>query len=256
MADRRERRTVRRRVQVGLRVASTLPVSGALLLWLSLQSQIPYEDLLLDPASLGGLPWYTGLVSNLGVLGWTTATATGAFGAWVARYGGRPGAAAMLTRGSLLSGLLLFDDLFQLHVVVHPLFGITKPMVYALYLAVALWWIVGQRHEVLRTNYEILLTAVALLGLSVIVDQAADRLTGLITLAPDVRLLLEDAPKFVGVLVWAQYFVVTSWAITRSIISELRSRAEATTRAEETRGTSTSEGPEVAAGAASATMPG
>jgi hypothetical protein len=122
-------------------------------------------------------------------------------------------------------------------------------MVYALYLAVALWWIVGQRHEVLRTNYEILLTAVALLGLSVVVDQAADRLTGLITLAPDVRLLVEDAPKFVGVLVWAHYFVVTSWAITRSIISELRSRAEDTT------GTGPLERPEVAAGAASATMP-
>ena len=36
------------------------------------------KDVLLDPSHLAGLPWYSGLISNLGVLGWTLAAVAAA----------------------------------------------------------------------------------------------------------------------------------------------------------------------------------
>ena len=42
------------------------------------------KDVLLDPAHLAGLPWYTGLISNLGVLAWTLAAVAAAAAAHIA----------------------------------------------------------------------------------------------------------------------------------------------------------------------------
>lgn len=219
MADRRLDRTGGFRLQPLLPLVVIWPAGIALLAVLALQRQVPYSELLLDPNSINKVPWYTGLVSNLGILGWTTATVAGLFGTWIARFGGRPGAAAMLGRGSLLSALLLLDDLFQLHVLVRPLLGLPKSVVYVGYLGVALWWVVGQHREIIRTRVAVLLAASAALGLSVVVDQATGRIG---VLGGDAALLIEDAAKFLGVLAWAQYFVLTASDIVRSIINELR----------------------------------
>lgn len=186
----------------------------ALILGLLAQRQVPYDQLLLDPNSLNKVPWYTGLISNLGILGWTTATATGFFGSWVAQYGGRPAAASMLRWGAVLSTILLFDDLFQLHVAVKPL-GISKPMVYLGYLVVTGWWTAAQFREIRRTRAELLLASGAAFAASVVVDQIGSSIP---LLGPQGVLVLEDASKFLGVLAWAQYFTLTSSDIVKSIV--------------------------------------
>ena len=168
---------------------------------------------------MNGVPWYTGLVSNLGVLGWTVAASVGFLGAWIAASGGRPGAVSMLRGGALLSSILLLDDLFQIHVVVEPLFGISKPVVYAAYLVLTGCWALTELSEIRRTRYELLLAAGAAFFTSVVVDQTG---RGVIGLSPSVSLLAEDAAKFLGVLAWAQYFAVTSTDVLRSILAELR----------------------------------
>ncbi|MGB5759299.1 MAG: hypothetical protein WBM50_20465, partial [Acidimicrobiales bacterium] len=190
------------------------------------QRQVPYDELLLDPNNINKVPWYTGLVSNLGILGWTTATATGFFGSWIARYGGRRAAATMLGRGAVLSTILLLDDLFQLHVAVKPLLGVSKPVVYVGYLVVAAWWFATGRDEIARTRTELLLASAAAFGGSIVLDQLGPAIFGL----DEARsLLLEDACKFLGVLAWAQYFVLTSSDIVESIVTDLRTeRSEPT----------------------------
>jgi hypothetical protein len=222
MSDRRTNRTGLSRLRPLLPLVCIWFLGCVLLTGLVLQRQVPYNELLLDPNSINRVPWYTGLVSNLGILCWTTATATAFFGAWLARFGGRPAASTMLARGAVLSSILLLDDLFQLHVAVKPLFGVSKPMVYACYLAVAGWWVVTQRTEIRRTRAELLLAALAAFGGSVIVDQLGAALP---LLNADRSLLVEDACKFLGVLAWAQYFVLTSSDIGRSIVTELREQA-------------------------------
>lgn len=224
MADRRSRRTGLARLRPLLPLAVIWSAGLVVLVAVTLQRQVPYDELLLDPNNLAGVPWYTGLVSNLGILGWTTATSTGFFGAWIASYGGRPAATRMLLEGSALSTVLLFDDLFQLHVLVGPLFGLPKYVAYLAYLALAGHWAVSHRHELRRTRLELLLASGGAFAISIGFDQIAGPLT---LLSAGQRLLVEDAAKFLGVLAWADYFLLTSGAIVTSIVAELRAGASA-----------------------------
>jgi hypothetical protein len=171
-------------------------------------------QLLLDPTAVAGLPWYTGLISNLGVLGWTLGAVAAAGAAHVAHLGGRDGAAAFLRQGALLTALLTLDDLFQLHSSALPkLFGVSKVLILAVYALLGLTWVAVHHREVLRTRWLILVGAIAPIGLSVLFDQLG---TG-----TGNWLVVEDAAKFLGVLAWASYFVLTARDIASSVIREL-----------------------------------
>ena len=188
-----------------------------LLLALVRQRAVPYEELLLDPAHYGDRPWYTGLISNLGILGWTTATVAAAIGGWIGRLVDRTGASELLGGGALLSGLLLLDDLFQLHIIVPKTIGAPKTVFYVLYLVLATSWVIANRREIGRTRWQLLAAAVVALSISV----AADRLAT--NAGPS--LIAEDSAKFLGILAWALYFVLTTRDITRSILTDLVSSA-------------------------------
>jgi len=222
MAERRSTRSNAARLRPLLPLAAIWFVGLLLLSALVVQREVPYDQLLLDPNSINNAPWYTGLVSNLGILGWTTATASAFFGAGVASYGGRRAAASMLRRGGLLSGVLLLDDLFQLHVIVKPLFGISKSAVYVAYLLIAGWWVATQFRELRRTRIELLTASGFAFALSVVVDQLGTAIPGMTSQS---ALLVEDASKFLGVLAWAQYFVLTARDIMRSIVNQLHDLA-------------------------------
>ena len=76
MAERRSTRSNAARLRPLLPLAAIWFVGLLLLSALVVQREVPYDQLLLDPNSINNAPWYTGLVSNLGILGWTTATAS------------------------------------------------------------------------------------------------------------------------------------------------------------------------------------
>lgn len=221
-----ERRTNRRglaRLRPLLPIAVIWSIGLVFLVGLALQRQVPYDELLLDPNNVAGIPWYTGLVSSLGILGWTTATVTALFGAWIAHYGNRPAAARMLLHGATLSAVLLFDDLLQLHVILKPALGIPKLAVYVAYLAIAGWWVASQWRELRRTRSELLVAAGTAFAVSIGLDQVA---TLVPWLSAGQLLLVEDAAKFLGVLAWAQFFTLTSGSIVTSIVTELRAAAD------------------------------
>ncbi len=218
VADRRARTPVADQLRPLIPLGVVWLVALVMLLALVSQNVIPYRELLLDPSYASGVPWYTGLVSNLGILAWTTATVAAASGAWVAWLGGRKGAAAMLRGGAVLSLLLLLDDLFQFHSVIPNRLGVPKASFYVMYLVLTWWWVVSERSELRRTNNKMLIAAGAAFAASIMVDQVG---VG----SKDVSLVLEDAAKFLGVLAWAMYFVTTARDITRSIVTELRLKA-------------------------------
>ncbi len=222
MTERRTNRTGLSRLRPLLPIAVIWAIGLVFLVGLALQRQVPYDELLLDPNNVAGIPWYTGLVSNLGILGWTTATVTAIFGAWIAHYGNRPAAARMLLHGAVLSAVLLFDDLLQLHVILKPALGIPKLAVYIVYLGIAGWWVASQWRELRRTRAELLVAAGAAFAISIGLDQVA---TVVPWLTANQRLLGEDAAKFLGVLAWAQFFTLTSSSIVTSIVTELRAAA-------------------------------
>ena len=223
MAERRSRRAGVARLQPLVPLAVAWSVGFAVLIGVVLQGRVPYDELLLDPNNLAGVPWYTGLVSNLGILGWTTASVAGFFGAWIAHYGRRPAAGRMLLEGAVLSTVLLFDDLLQLHVLARPLLGVPKSIAYLVYLLLAAHWVLTQRRELARTRYELVVAA----GLAFAASVGVDQVPGVTSwLDPGQRLLVEDAAKFLGVLAWAQFFLLTTGAIVTSIVGDLRAAAD------------------------------
>ena len=173
------------------------------------------ERLFFDPAysSVGG-KWYIGVVSQLGILGWSIAALSAAWSAWFARHVGRPSAARFLGRGAAVTAILLFDDLFATHAVVSSVLGLPKPFVQLLVVGPTGLWIACHRSDVLRTRWPLLLAAVGALSASIVVE----RLTGN-SMGPRAT-LAEDGPKFLGILAWAAYFSLTSLDIARSVLAQ------------------------------------
>ncbi|MEM8922962.1 MAG: hypothetical protein AAGD35_05625 [Actinomycetota bacterium] len=189
--------------------------TASLMLWVLVrQDGIPYEEFLLDPSQYGGRPWYVGLISNLGVLGWTAAAVSSGIGAVAAIRGGRPGAAGFLRAGATLSTLLLLDDLFQLHIIVPRTLGLPKVSFYGLYAVLAGWWILGSVSELLRTRWPLLGAAAGALSVSVVVDVVGG--------GREWSLVAEDSAKFLGILAWALYFVTTTTDIVGSLADAAR----------------------------------
>ncbi len=191
---------------------------GVVVLWLVVgRTELDDAQLLLDPAALAGLPWYTGLISNIGILAWTLATAAAAGAAHVARLGGRHGAARFLRQAAVLSLLLTLDDLFLLHSSAFPkAFGVPKPITLIAYAWCGLAWVVGNRHEVARTRWGLLVAAGAAIATSVAIDRVASTASW--------TLLAEDGAKFLGVLAWAAYFTLTATDIATSVVKDLATR--------------------------------
>ncbi len=210
--------TLDRRVRASL-AAQFRTLLPLLILWaacatvlagLVLQDGVPEADLLLDPTTTGRLPWYTGLVSNLGVLAWAFATAAAAGGAYICRLGHREGANAFLRGGALLSILLLLDDLFQFHIVIYHTTPLPKVGVYLVYVVLTLAWLTTHRSEIRRTRWQFLAAAGLAFAVSVAIDVAIGKTTS--------ALVAEDAAKFLGVMAWAAYFIHSARDIATSLV--------------------------------------
>ncbi len=184
----------------------------AVLALAGLQNSVPAAELFLDPSALAGAHWYAGLLSNLGILAWTTAVVSALWGGWVAGRTGRAGASRFLVDGALVTGVMLLDDLLRLHSGVLPrLFGVPKAAAMLMVVAPTIVWAVHFGSEVVRTRWLVLLSSLAALASSVTADQLINRGT-------TTGILIEDGAKLLGVVAFALYFVLTSVDITRSVI--------------------------------------
>jgi len=195
--------------------------SSLVLVVLVQQDTVPQDQLLLDPYSSYGLPWYTGLVSSLGVLGWTSATVVAACAGWLSRVVERRAASEMFFGGALLSTLLTLDDLFQLHIVVTKHLGIPKVSFYGLYAVLGLAWAIHNLQELRRSPYPVLIAA----GSAMVTSVFVDRFGSTIGLDATTSLVAEDVAKFLGILAWATFFVSTAKAVGRSILVSVAQRS-------------------------------
>jgi hypothetical protein len=164
-------------------------------------------DLTRDPAAISGVPVYIGFLSNIGMLFWSATVAVCLFAAtFVARSAAASPAGRFLYASGLLTLLLLFDDLFQLHERVFPLsLGVPEPIVFGGYLSVTLLYLVRFRRVILESDYLLLALALGFFGLSVAVDLFTEK--GLY--------LWEDGAKFMGIVTWLAYFARVSAQVLR-----------------------------------------
>jgi len=158
-----------------------------------------------DAASVLGGEWNTGLLSNIGILSWWAAGVAcllvGCIRGWDAR--GR-----VLLHAGALCALLTLDDQFQLHEDVLPrLLGIPEAAISGLYGLALVALLVLHRSWLRRSAWQLLIMSGVLLGYAVAVDVVRGALGTPHTAA-------EDLAKFVGIVLWAVYWISTAaaWA--------------------------------------------
>ena len=169
-------------------------------------------ELMLDAAWFNGGSWYTGLVAQLGVLAWTTATVSATWSAWIADSTGRPDAARFLYRAAAVGTVLLLDDLVSFHNVMLNAIGLPKVIGEAIVLTPLAIWLFAHVRDIARTRAQLLVASLLANGCSFFVDLLVHPKAG------DYSVLFEDGPKFLGILAWATYFVVTARDIARSAL--------------------------------------
>ena len=213
--ERRQRRTIGQQIRVILPIFVVWTVGFLLLIFVGTRSAGTSSAMLLDPTFTPGLSWYTGLVSNLGILAWTVAVVAAFAGAWLCRLGARKQAEQFLFHGALVALVLLLDDLFQLHAIAIPsALGVEKIVPVVMIGVALLAWAVRHRQEILRTHIHLLGAAAIGMGLSFAIDSIVGPAPG------ESGLIFEDGAKFLGALAWATYFVLTTRDICRSVFTD------------------------------------
>ena len=112
--------------------------------------------------------------------------------------------------------VLLIDDLVGLHS--GNVTGLSKVIGLPLVVGPAVAWVAVFVREIARTRWIILFSGIVASVVSVAVDAV---------FAPTERLglLVEDGSKFLGILAWAAWFILTSADIARSVLRNAAERA-------------------------------
>lgn len=184
--------------------------------WVSVQTKVPVSDFTRDPTAVLQASPFVGLLSNLGVLLWCTATAVCLFCAAVLRCQSlREEAPRFFLAAGLLTLLLLVDDLFRLHDFILPTYGgLAQEAFYLSYGGLAGLYLIRFRVVLLKTDFPLLVAALGLLGSSVLLDVLPE------TLLP-WHFLVEDGLKLLGIVGWAGYWASTGLQAVRSAFTTL-----------------------------------
>jgi hypothetical protein len=158
-----------------------------------------------DPFALGHLPFYAGIISNIGVLLWC-ASASICFLSMVVMARGSSTETNDWRRFLLFSGiltsLLLFDDLFQFHQVLYPKFlHVTTAVIYGFYAFFAIWYLYRFWKQIQSTDFLILIFAFSFFALAIFSDS--------LSLISRGRTAISDVFKLFGIVSWLTYFART-----------------------------------------------
>jgi hypothetical protein len=190
---------------------------------------VPPTYLFRDPAATMDEPFYIGFLSNVGVLGWCIG-ATASLFAWAVLR--RSAGSAELRRfflfGGIFTAIMCLDDMFLLHEEVFPkrLFHekglvpvhLSEKVVYAIYALFGGAFLVTCRAAIRKSGSLVLFVAMFFLGLSVVSELVLKKR---IVDSVQVRQLVEDGAKFLGIVGWGFYFVVAAY---RALVSDREGR--------------------------------
>jgi len=174
--------------------------------------RIPLGYLTRDPASiLHGRP-YVGIISNIGILFWSSAAAISFFVSIILFKSREKKMGTFLFFSALLTSVLLLDDLFMLHENVFPKYLlIPQNLVHAGYFSLVSVYLFKFRSVIFQTEYIILSLALVFFGLSVFCD--------IFLPSSNIELLFEDGFKLFGIITWFIFFIRTSFFQIQEIIN-------------------------------------
>ncbi|MBW3661839.1 MAG: hypothetical protein KY469_01975 [Actinobacteria bacterium] len=167
-------------------------------------ADVPARLLVGDPSEVAGLPYYIGVISNVGALAWGMGAAVALFAGWIAVRTHERATGRFLIATGAVTLLLVLDDLLQLH---DGLFdtelGVPEEVAYAALgaLFVAYAWRFRD-HLWDPTNRGWVLVAVGLFAVSLVIDLAEPKIRG--------ALVVEELAKFLGIAAWTAGMVTVS----------------------------------------------
>lgn len=241
---------VRQMRRLGLLLAIIYVPLLLLALILGAQQTIPVAVLLDDVTAAANVPFYTGILSNLGVVLWVGTSAVCLFTGfvWQSAHGDRR-VSFFLKAAGLLTLCLALDDLLLLHdELLEDYLGIPELLSFALYIGLIMAFVVRFRALIYQSDYLLLLIAFGFFGVSIAVDNVQQLLpmlygtlretAGLAGSADagtlqqasgavsNFRYLLEDGSKLLGIVAWALYFVRYCGGHLAHVLSSSTSRTE------------------------------
>ena len=161
-----------------------------------------------DPAQITGSHPLLGLLSNIGILIWCSTAAICYFSSWlISKKKDNKNIISFFTSSAVVTGLLMFDDLFLFHDFLFPEYlKINEKIVYLSYGIICTMYLFKFKRIILQADYIFLLLAFIFFAFSICVDIAMEHniwVTGM--------LLFEDGFKFLGILSWAIFYIYTSF---------------------------------------------
>lgn len=165
-----------------------------------------------DPLAQIGQPFYLGMISNLGILIWAATASVTLFVSFHLQAGAfHPQRASFLRWVSILSFLLMSDDLLMLHEQVFPVYlHLSEKLVYTFYMIyLGIVFTKFWRFIFDQVKCKVLIFAFFLFGMSVAID--IDIFPGGID--------IEDSFKILGITTYAYFFITLSSDWMRECIS-------------------------------------
>jgi hypothetical protein len=186
-------------------VAGSCVVAVIAFAMVGVDSRVLFEDF----QKIGGVPFYTGIMSNLGVVLWCCSSATSLFAAFVLRTRppierrGKP--EAFLASWAVFGIVLALDELLLVHERVAPHYlRIPEEVLVLGYAAVTgylvlRWWVLITR----RTPAAILWICFGAFALSLLGEYVVQSTGGVQT---PLSISIEDGLKLLGIALWFLYF--------------------------------------------------
>ena len=169
---------------------------------------VTMDRLTRDVVAIANIHPLYGILSNLGILLWCVAASICLFVAITIRGKAPRSTFLFLLASALLSGWLLFDDLFLFHEdLARRYLGLSEKVVFSSLGMVFSIYLVAFRKTILKTNYFILIVTFGLLASSVLVDVIFERWLWRLG---HWTFLVEDGLKWLGISCWCSYYVTAA----------------------------------------------
>lgn len=172
---------------------------------------ISLSDFTYDVTVLGGLPFYAGILSQLGIMFWSATAAVCVLAFLLLKRQNKNGPTKrFLFHTIAFTIFLLLDDAFIFHEDIAPNYlGIDQNIIFVLYLLVYLVFFLVNISEILTSEYLLLGFAMVLFAASIFIDVAHLEHYGLqgLFFSERFQTFLEDGLKFAGIVTWFVYFI-------------------------------------------------
>lgn len=179
-----------------------------------------------DVVALGDLPFFAGLISQIGGMLWSVTLGICLFTLILVNGQKRNIAAKKFLLGAvILTTILLIDDIFLVHEDIGPDYlHVGEKTIVISYFLITLYFLFVNRSEILTSDYLILGVALAMFGMSIFLDavdlEDYDRYSFIFT--DQFLIFLEDGFKFMGIATWLLYFArysfqMLSWGVSNTV---------------------------------------